>query len=69
MRFSEIEGEVEKLFFELHDEVYSKFENKLISLDNELPYFYPQDEKELVYLLSKFEPNRVCESPFLRRKQ
>ncbi|WP_270969900.1 hypothetical protein [Campylobacter upsaliensis] len=69
LRFSEIEGEVEKLFFELHDEVYSKFENKLISLDNELPYFYPQDEKELVYLLSKFEPNRVCESPFLRRKQ
>lgn len=59
LKFSEIEAKVEELFFELHNELYDKFEAKIAMLNDTLALFRPYDMKELELLLEYFSPNII----------
>ncbi|EGK8000868.1 hypothetical protein IO363_001286 [Campylobacter upsaliensis] len=59
LKFSEIDTKVEELFFELHQEVYNKFEDKIVSLNETLPLFIPDTMEELEFLQELYDDSII----------
>ncbi|EOF4405854.1 hypothetical protein ACKWRQ_001703 [Campylobacter upsaliensis] len=59
LKFSEIDTKVEELFFKLHQEVYNKFEDKIVSLNETLPLFIPDTMEELEFLQELYDDSII----------
>ncbi|WP_317363712.1 hypothetical protein [Campylobacter helveticus] len=54
LKYNEVDTKVEELFFKLHNEIYTKFEAKVVELNEKLPLFVPDNLDELYFLTQHF---------------